>query len=146
MLSNEAVVHLIDDHEIIRESLAFLLTAAQLNVRTHESAVAFLKVFPEVEPGCIVTDMHMPQLDGIELIRRLRGRGSSMPVIVITAADDVALAVKAIRAGAIDFLEKPTCAELLVTWIRSAFVCGECGGRHETEGPGGYDRDQSSQG
>ena len=121
---SEAVVHLIDDDEAVRKSLAFLLTAAQLNVRTHESAVAFLKVLPKVGRGCIITDMHMPQVDGIELIRRLRDHGCNLPVIVITGVGDLRHAVEAIKAGAIDFLEKPICAEMLLAWIRSAFVCG----------------------
>lgn len=133
---NPAVVHLIDDDKAVRRSLAFLLSAAGLKVHTYESAMAFLNILSEVEPGCIVADIHMPRVDGIELIRRLRGRASDMPVIAITGRGDVPLAVKAIRAGAVDFLEKPSCAELLVTWIRSALVCRECDGTLEIEDPG----------
>jgi len=129
---SEAVVYLIDDDEAVRKSLAFLLKAAQLNVRTHESAVAFLKVLPKAGPGCIITDMHMPQVDGIELIRRLRDHGCNLPVIVITGVGDLRHAVEAIKAGAIDFLEKPICAEMLLALIRSAFVCGGWSRGHES--------------
>jgi len=131
MMVNEAVVHLIDDDASIRESLANLLRAKDLHVRTYECAGAFLKVLPEVEAGCIVTDLQMPQVDGLELIRRVRDFGSNMPVIVISGRSDIWLAAQAARAGAIGFLKKPIDSDLLIASIHSAFACGEFSGTRE---------------
>jgi len=131
MMANEAVVHLIDDDASMRESLANLLKAKDLHVRTYECAGAFLKVLPEVEAGCIVTDLQMPQVDGLELIRRVRDLGSNMPVIVISGRGDIWLAAKAVRAGAIGLLKKPIDSDLLIAWIHSAFACRECSGTRE---------------
>ena len=122
MLSNRAVIHVLDDDGLSRGSLAALLAAAQFNVRTHKSAIAFLTNLPEIEFGCIVTDLYMPCVDGIELIGHLRARGASTPVIVLSGRGDVPIAVKAMRAGAIEFLEKPADADELVAWVRSALV------------------------
>ena len=91
-------------------------------VRTHKSAIAFLTNLPEIEFGCIVTDLYMPCVDGIELIGHLRARGASTPVIVLSGRGDLPIAVKAMRAGAIEFLEKPADADELVAWVRSALV------------------------
>ena len=84
------VVHVIDDDVDVRQSLAFLLSTAGLAVRVHESAVAFLKVLPEVQGGCVVTDIRMPEMDGLELQRRLRELKAGLPVIVMTGHGDVA--------------------------------------------------------
>jgi two-component system response regulator FixJ len=92
MISSKAVIHVIDDDELTRHSLAALLAAAQFNVRTYESAIAFLTDLPEIEFGCIVTDLHMPSVDGIELIG-LRAGGASTPVIVMSGRGDVLLAI-----------------------------------------------------
>src|SRR5262245_11095400 len=116
------VVHVIDDDEAMRQSLAFLLGTAGLAVQTHESAVAFLKVAAEVKGGCIITDVRMPELSGIDLLRRLKERGLGTPVIVITGHGDVPLAVEAMKIGAIDFLEKPFDDEVLLTSVRSALT------------------------
>ena len=116
----DRVVHVIDDDEDVRQSLAFLLSSAGLAVRVHESAVAFLKVLPEIQEGCVVTDIRMPQMDGLELQRRLREVKAILPVIVMTGHGDVPLAVEAMRAGAVDFIEKPFDDEVLLSAIRSA--------------------------
>jgi two-component system response regulator FixJ len=122
MLSSEAVIHVIDDDELARHSLAALLAAAQFNVRTYESAIAFLTDFPKIEFGCIVTDLYMPFVNGIELIGHLRAGGGSTPVIVMSGRGDLSLAVKAMCAGAIEFLEKPVEADELVAWVRSTLM------------------------
>jgi two-component system response regulator FixJ len=114
------VVHVIDDDADVRQSLAFLLSTAGLAVRVHESAVAFLEVVADVQGGCVVTDIRMPQIDGLELQRRLRARGSSLPVIVMTGHGDVSLAVEAMKAGAVDFIEKPFDDDVLLAAIRTA--------------------------
>jgi two-component system response regulator FixJ len=114
------VVHVIDDDAAVRQSLAFLLSTAGLAVRVHVSAVDFLKVLPEIQGGCIVTDIRMPEMDGLELQRRLRELKAGLPVIVMTGHGDVPLAVEAMKAGAIDFIEKPFDDEILLSAIRSA--------------------------
>jgi two-component system response regulator FixJ len=114
------VVHVIDDDEDVRQSLAFLLSTAGLAVRIHDSAVAFLKVLDDVQGGCVVTDIRMPQIDGLELQRRLRSQGSQLPVIVMTGHGDVSLAVEAMKAGAVDFIEKPFEDDVLLSAVRTA--------------------------
>lgn len=121
MASNE-IIHVIDDDADVRQSLAFLLSTAGLAVRVHDSANAFLKVLPEVQDGCIVTDVRMPGIDGIELQRRLATAGLDVPVIVMTGHGDIALAVEAMKAGAIDFIEKPFDDEVLIAAIKAAIA------------------------
>jgi two-component system, LuxR family, response regulator FixJ len=121
-LSNSQVVHVIDDDAAVRQSLAFLLSTAGLAVRVHESAVAFLDALPEAQDGCIVTDIRMPGMDGLELQRRLRANRIGLPVIVITGHGDVALAVEAMKAGAADFIEKPFDDEILLAAIQLALT------------------------
>jgi two-component system response regulator FixJ len=120
MPSENAVVHVIDDDEAMRQSLAFLLEAAGMEVQTYESAVAFLEVAPAVKAGCVITDVRMPGLSGVELLRQLRERKLGIPVIVITGHGDVPLAVEAMKIGAMDFLEKPFDDEALLASVRSA--------------------------
>ena len=114
------VVHVIDDDEDVRQSLAFLLSTAGLAVRVHDSAVSFLKALDDVQGGCIVTDIRMPQIDGLELQRRLRAQGSQLPVIVMTGHGDVSLAVEAMKGGAVDFIEKPFDDDMLLAAVRTA--------------------------
>jgi two-component system response regulator FixJ len=113
-------VHLIDDDDAVRQSLAFLLGTAGLAVRTYDSAVAFLNALPGVQAGCIVTDIRMPEIDGLELQRRLNDMKLGLPVIVITGHGDVPLAVEAMKAGAVDFIEKPFDDEALLAAVRTA--------------------------
>jgi two-component system response regulator FixJ len=119
-MPRNAVVHLIDDDEGVRHSLAFLLTTSGLAVRVHESATAFLAVLPGLQPGCIVTDVRMPGVDGLDLQRRLKDLGVNLPVIVMTGHADIALAVQAMKAGAIDFIEKPFDDEVMLSAIYTA--------------------------
>jgi two-component system, LuxR family, response regulator FixJ len=120
MPSDKAVVHVIDDDQAMRESLAFLLGTVGLEVQTYESAVAFLKVAHEIKAGCVITDVRMPELSGVDLLRRLRELKLGIPVIVITGHGDVPLAVEAMKIGALDFLEKPFDDEVLLASVRSA--------------------------
>ena len=117
---SEPLVHLIDDDEAVRVSLVFLLEMADLPARAYASAQEFLEIADGVTSGCVVTDVRMPGMSGLELIRRLKARGVALPVIVITGHGDVPLAVEAMRAGVLDFLEKPFEDEALITSIRSA--------------------------
>jgi two-component system, LuxR family, response regulator FixJ len=114
------VVHVIDDDEGLRESLAFLLRSAKLEVRSFDSAKAFLKVLPDATLGCVITDVRMPDMSGIELLRRLKELKVGVPVIVIAGHGDIALAVEAMKIGAADFFEKPFDDDLLVASVRAA--------------------------
>jgi two-component system, LuxR family, response regulator FixJ len=114
------VVHVIDDDEALRESLAFLLRAAQLEVKSYPSATAFLDGLPDESLGCVITDVRMPDISGIDLLRRLKELNIGVPVIVVTGHGDVALAVEAMKIGAADFFEKPFDDDLLLASVRSA--------------------------
>jgi two-component system, LuxR family, response regulator FixJ len=116
----QPVVHIVDDDEGLRESLAFLLRSAALEVRSFESAKAFLDELPHAVPGCVITDVRMPDMNGIELLRRLKELKISVPVVVITGHGDIALAVEAMKMGAADFFEKPFDDDLLVASVRAA--------------------------
>jgi two-component system, LuxR family, response regulator FixJ len=121
MMSNESsTVHVIDDDEAARESLAFMLGAAKLSVKTYDSATAFLAIATEVRSGCIITDVRMPEISGIDLLRRLKALKIGVPVIVVTGHGDVPLAVEAMKIGAEEFLEKPFDDEVLLNAVRSA--------------------------
>ena len=106
-MADVPLVHVVDDDEAVRDWLSLLLEAAGLSVRTYNSATAFLKALPNLAAGCVLTDVRMPELDGLELQRRLTELGIRLPVIVMTGHGDVPIAVEALKAGAADFLEKP---------------------------------------
>ncbi len=114
------IVHVIDDDEAMRKSLAFLLRAAKVEVQTYESAINFLDSLTKVKSGCIVTDVRMPGMSGVELLKRLQQLKLDLPVIVITGHGDVTLAVEAMKCGAVDFIEKPFDDEVLLAAIRAA--------------------------
>jgi len=117
-------VHVIDDDEAVCWSVATLLASFGLTVETHASAVAFLAALPRLarEPGCVLTDVRMPEMDGLELLRRLREKGFQRPVIIMTAHGDVSMAVRAMKDGAYDFIEKPFDDEALFGIIRAALA------------------------
>jgi two-component system, LuxR family, response regulator FixJ len=119
-MAADAIVHVIDDDEAVRQSLEFLLRAAGVTARTYDSAEVFLEALPTIEAGCVITDVRMPGVSGIELLRRLGEMQVKLPVIVITGHGDVPLAVEAMKNGAVDFLEKPYEDELLLGSVRSA--------------------------
>jgi len=98
-------VYVIDDDEAVRHSLAFLLRAARLEVKTFESAASFLEVASDIKSGCVITDVRMPEITGTDLLRRLKDLKIGLPVIAITGHGDVPLAVEAMKLGAMDFLE-----------------------------------------
>ena len=120
MSTIDTVVHIVDDEEAVRNSLAFLLASAGFAVRTHETASAFLAVAPSIRNGCLITDLRMPDMDGVELLRRLRDAGAMLPAIVITGHGDVRMAVEAMKYGALDFIEKPFSDEVLIASIGHA--------------------------
>lgn len=114
------VVHVVDDEEPVRKSLAFLLTMSGFTVRVHESATHFLDAAPTVVKACVVTDLRMPDMSGVDLLERLRTMGANIPAIVITGHGDVPMAVAAMKAGAVDFIEKPFEDEVLIEAIKRA--------------------------
>jgi two-component system, LuxR family, response regulator FixJ len=132
-MTTEPDVHVIDDDEAVRESLDFLLRSAGLSVRTYDSAASFLDAAPKIAAGCIITDVRMPGLSGIDLLRRLQEMQIGLPVIVITGHGDVPLAVEAMKCGAVDFLEKPFDDDVLLASVRSALNRSEESAAIESE-------------
>ncbi|MBN9310657.1 response regulator FixJ [Devosia sp.] len=120
MSTADTVVHIVDDEETVRNSLAFLLSTAGFAVRVHESATQFLALAGEITNGCLITDLRMPDMDGVELLRRLRASDAMLPAIVITGHGDVHMAVEAMKNGAIDFIEKPFSEAVLIESITRA--------------------------
>lgn len=114
------VVHIVDDEVPVRQSLAFMLSSAGYPVRVFESAAAFLDVARSISNGCLITDLRMPDMNGVELLRALRATGSTLPSIVISGHGDVPMAVEAMKAGALDFIEKPFEEEVLLKAIEKA--------------------------
>ncbi|MGB3416013.1 MAG: response regulator FixJ [Mesorhizobium sp.] len=114
------VVHIVDDEEPVRKSLAFLLTMAGFTIRVHDSASSFLAAAKTINQACLITDLRMPDMSGVELLKRLKETGASIPAIVITGHGDVPMAVAAMKAGAVDFIEKPFEDEMLVEAIKRA--------------------------
>jgi two-component system response regulator FixJ len=124
-------VYVIDDDGAMRDSLAFLLDAAEFEVTLFESAQHFLDVLPSVDFGCVISDVRMPGIDGIELLKRLKTSRSSLPVLIMTGHGDVPLAIEAMKLGAVDFLEKPFDDDRLIGMIDTALKQAEAGARSE---------------
>jgi len=119
-MPDRARVYVIDDDEAMRESLNFLLESAGFNVRLFETAQSFLNALPGLEFGCIVSDVRMPGIDGIELLKRMKAGRSGFPILIMTGHGDVPLAVEAMKQGAVDFLEKPFEDDRLIGMIETA--------------------------
>ena len=115
----EPIVYVIDDDDAVRQSLEFLLRTAGHTVRSFESGKAFLEILPELHSGCIITDVRMPEISGIELLRRVKDHDPDIPVIVITGHGEISLAVEAMKLGAVDFLEKPFDDDQLLAALKS---------------------------
>lgn len=128
-----AVIHLIDDDDGVRKALAFALTTAGHTVRTYESGTAFLGALAGLQSGCIVSDICMPGIDGLELQRELTARGIKLPVIIMTGHAEVRLAVDAMKAGAADFIEKPFDDDILLAAIGVALDRYGATGEREAE-------------
>jgi two-component system response regulator FixJ len=117
-MPSQPIVYIVDDDKAIRDSLSFLMKSVGFESRAYTSAEAFLDQADLVKPGCLVVDVRMQGMSGLELQHLLSERGSKLPVIIITGHGDVPMAVQAMKAGAVDFLEKPYNNELLITRIR----------------------------
>lgn len=120
MSEPESVVQIIDDDDTLRDFLGLLLERAGFRVRSHKSAVAFLAVADGLPPGCIITDIRMPDIGGLELIMRLKAMGVGHPVIVLSGHGEIPLVVETMRLGAVDFLAKPVDGVMLLDRVRSA--------------------------
>jgi two-component system response regulator FixJ len=133
-MSQSAKIYVIDDDPAMRDSLDFLLGSAGFGTRLFECAPDFLRELPQLEFGCVVTDIRMPNMDGIELLRKLNSISSShkLPVIVMTGHGDVPLAVEAMKLGALDFLEKPFDDEQLLNLIGVALSQNETNFKSDT--------------
>ena len=119
-MSDASIVHIIDDDEAVRDSLAFLLRIEAFEVATYPSARHFVDTLANAPRGCVITDMRMPDMSGLDLLRHLRKTSFSLPVIVITGHGDIQLAVEAMKAGAADFLEKPFDDGRVIAAVRTA--------------------------
>ena len=130
-MAHRGKVYIIDDDEAMRDSLEFLLGAADFDVSLFESAQHFLDALPRIDFGCVVSDVRMPGIDGIELLQRLKADRRSFPVLIMTGHGDVPLAVEAMKLGAVDFLEKPFEDDRLIGMIEIALQQAEAGARSE---------------
>jgi len=124
-------VYVIDDDEALRDSLLFLLDSAGFEVTLFETAQQFLDALPALSFGCVVSDVRMPGIDGIELLKRLKGAHSAFPIVVMTGHGDVPLAVEAMKLGAVDFLEKPFEDDRLIAMIDTAIRQAEPAAKSE---------------
>ncbi len=118
----ELAVFVVDDDEAMRDSLDFLLSSAGCAVRTFEAAERLLEALTDGNCGCVVTDVRMPGVDGLELLRRIKAARPSLPVVIITGHGDVPLAVEAMKLGAADFVEKPFDDERLIGVVQAALA------------------------
>jgi two-component system, LuxR family, response regulator FixJ len=119
--SDSPLVHLVDDDEAIRRSAGFMLKTSGFQVKSYESGVELLKDAASLEPGCILLDIRMPEMDGLEVQQKLQEKGVSLPVIIMTGHGDVNLAVQAMKAGAVDFIEKPFEKAILLDALGEGF-------------------------
>jgi two-component system response regulator FixJ len=130
-MSSMPKVYVIDDDAAMRDSLNFLLDAANFEVALFESATNFLELLPRLDFGCVISDIRMPGIDGIELLRRMKLLDSRFPIVIITGHGDVPLAVEAMKLGAVDFLEKPFEDDRLIGIIEAAIRQNEPAAKDE---------------
>jgi two-component system response regulator FixJ len=121
-MPSNSIVHIIDDDDAAREALAFLLDCYEIATRTHASAVEYLKVAGSNDVGCIITDVRMPEMTGLELVQHLKARGVGEPIIMITGHADVPMAIQAMHAGVTDFIEKPFSDDEILGAVRRALA------------------------
>ncbi len=130
-MPNKGKVYVIDDDEAMRDSLNFLLDSADFSVTLFETAQSFLDALPGLEFGCVVSDVRMPGIDGIEMLKRMKAGQSTFPILIMTGHGDVPLAVEAMKLGAVDFLEKPFEDDRLIGMIEAAIRQAEPAARSE---------------
>jgi two-component system response regulator FixJ len=121
-MAAETCVYVVDDDEAVRDSLSVLLEVNGYTSRAFSSAQEFLAAAPTLRPGCLIADIRMPRMDGLEMQQRLIERALPFPLIVVTGHGDVPLAVRAMKAGALDFIEKPFTAETILDGVKDALA------------------------
>lgn len=121
MPSEQGLIHVVDDDEGVRRSLDFLLTTAGYRVQRWDCAEAFLKGADKMTQACAMLDIRMPGMDGLELQKEMQDQGFTFPVIILSGHGDIAMAVKAMQRGAVDFLEKPTNRQQVIDSVNKAF-------------------------
>ena len=121
-MSEAQIIHLVDDDDAVRRSAGFMLRTSGFEVHAYASGVEFLAEVKRVAPGCILLDVRMPEMDGLEVQAELNARGITMPVIVLTGHGDITTAIAAMKGGASDFIEKPFEKEVLLQAIEAAFA------------------------
>jgi two-component system, LuxR family, response regulator FixJ len=124
-MADALLVHIVDDDPAVRDSLAMLLQSAGMDVRVYDSAVALLSVASKLDAGCVLTDVRMPEIDGLTLQRQLVALNPRLTVVVMTGHADVPIAVQALKAGARDFLEKPFDDERLIGVVKEALAASQ---------------------
>lgn len=130
-MSQSRTVHLVDDDEAVRRSVSFMLRTSGYVVKTYRSGIEFLGAARDAATGCILLDVRMPEMDGLEVQQTLKDKGVLMPVIVMTGHGDVGLAVQAMKAGAVDFIEKPFEKGVLISALEEGFDrIDQAGRRH----------------
>lgn len=120
-MSTRRMIHIVDDEEAIRRSAGFMLKTSGYSVATYASGDAFLQAAKDLEIGCVLLDVRMPGMDGLEVQKVMAERGIAMPVVVLTGHGDITVAVRAMKGGAVDFIEKPFEKSVLLTAITAAF-------------------------
>ncbi|MBI5263781.1 MAG: response regulator transcription factor FixJ [Bradyrhizobium sp.] len=130
-MPSKGKVYVIDDDEAMRDSLNFLLDSSGFEVTLFENAQGFLDALPGLDFGCVVSDVRMPGIDGIELLKRLKAEGSRFPIVMMTGHGDVPLAVDAMKLGAVDFLEKPFEDDRLTAMLDQAIRYAEPAAKNE---------------
>ena len=120
-MTDRKLIHIVDDEDAIRRSASFMLKTSGYAVETWSSGAAFLKDIRHAEHGCVLLDVRMPEIDGLEVQKILVERGVTMPVIILTGHGDVSIAVRAMKMGAVEFIEKPFEKVVLVGAIEAAF-------------------------
>lgn len=125
-------VYLVDDDESVRRSVGFMLKTSDLVVQTFNNGVEFLKEARKLDPGAVLLDIRMPEIDGLEVQAELNERGIAFPVVVMTGHGDVEIAVKAMKAGAVDFIEKPFDKAVVLEALEAAFERLDRSGRQDT--------------
>ena len=120
MINRQATVFIVDDEELVRRSLDWLVSSIGMKVQTFQSARAFLKAYTPESHGCLVLDVRMPEMSGLELMERLRERRASIPIIFLSAHGDVPMVVRAMQFGAVDFLQKPFNSQQFLDRVNAA--------------------------
>ena len=129
----DPIIYVIDDDDAVRESLEFLLSTAGIKSRGFDSGKTFIDALPQIDSGCIVTDVRMPEITGIDVLKHVKQHKPDLPVIVITGHGDIALAVEAMKIGAVDFLEKPFDDDVLIAAVKSALTNVADNGKRKAE-------------